>query len=747
ISIVVEGDWQAEWTGTLRQIDPPAAARPAGFVAAFSFDDVAAAKLDVRVRPRRSRIVIEPEYRYQVGAERIDFVATLQVATSGAPVAGIELAIDPSWAIEDVGPATVVDDGWTIESGRLVIPFTQGVTGKVRVEIRGGRQIDRAVERLDWQLPVPGPEKTVAVGPAAVFVDAASDIVVQPDSEDMKGLVRQTTALVARTEGDRAALAYRLDAKQGRFVAQRRFLPRRVDADVASVIDVDDRVIRVQETIRLDVFNVPLEFVELLVPAEVAERIEVRQENQLLDAVEVGDEAAPAGQRLFRILLTRRLLGQGEVKVSYELPLEPVQSGASVLADVPLVHPADARIGRQAVVVTSVKDLLAEVASPGWKREPEGGGGQPLRAWFAVRSQQRVPLSVTRRRSASGGDVVVEAAWLRTAAFPDRREDVYTYAIAGSAGTVPVTLPAAVWTAIRDTDAGAGLAVSVDGQRLPAPVSNGGLIEIDLPPRAGAERSRWLLEIRALVPWQRGPVASWAAMPSRLLLDPPRFADGVEQSRFYWEVDSPPDEYLIGAPRQWTVQQRWEWSRLGPDRVPVVSREDLADWVHAAGKPQGSPDQVRGESDADLPRRERRVVFSGVGRPGTALPWLVPAWFIVAVWSGATLAIGLAFVYRPAIRRTPIVLALGGCTALATACFPDVAPLWALGALPGIVLAAGAWGLRVAVDGRERSAATPIPGAGAAASSMTRIAGSAPSLILSPTAMGSSVNTTGRGPQ
>lgn len=738
ISLAVDGDWQAEWTGSLRQIDPPAAARPAGFVAAFSYDDVGSAALDVRVRQRRSRVVVEPEYRYEVGAERIGFVAALQVAASGAPVSGIEVAIDPTWVIEDVGPAAVVDDGWTFEAGRLVIPFVQGLSGKVRVEIRGGRQIDRAAERLDWILPVPGPQKTVTVGPAAVFIDAASDIELQPDGDESRGLVRQTAAAVPRAEGERATLAYRFDGTKGRFVAQRRFLPRRVDADVECVVDVDERVIRVVETIRLDVLHVPLEFIELLVPDLVAGSFQVRQEKTLLDAVDIVGEAATDGQRRFRALLARRLLGRGDVQVAYELPLATLAAGASVPIDVPFVQPADVRIGRQSVVVTSVKDLVAEVTAPGWKREPDSEAAPPRRAWFAARSQTGVPLAVTRRRAAAGGDVSVEAAWLRTAAFPDRREDVYTYALAGGAGSVPVTIPAA----LRGTQGDARLTVSLDGEPLPIVPDDDGLVTIDLPPRAAAERSRWLVEIRAVVPWQRGPLARWTAMPTRVVLDPPLFAAGVEQSRFYWEVDSPPDEYLIGAPRHWTVQQRWEWSRLGPDRVSVVDRQALANWVRAAGTAEGT---VAARDDADPPRRERRAVFSGVGRPGTARPWLVPAWFIVAVWSGATLAGGLAFVYWPAVRRTSIVLAVGGCAALATANFPDVAPLWALGAAPGLLLAACAWALRAAVEGRSRPPVAPVPTGMVSASSMTRIATSAPSLLVSPTAVGSSATAAGRG--
>ena len=66
-SLVIDGDWQVTWEDArgIRRIDPPAGEREPGFVAAFTYD-TQPASLPLQVRPRRSRVVIEPEYRYDV---------------------------------------------------------------------------------------------------------------------------------------------------------------------------------------------------------------------------------------------------------------------------------------------------------------------------------------------------------------------------------------------------------------------------------------------------------------------------------------------------------------------------------------------------------------------------------------------------------------------------------------------------------------------------------------------------------
>jgi hypothetical protein len=692
ISLVVEGEWQAVWNEGLRRVDPPAAGRRPGLVAAFAYD-AQPASLKVRVLPRRSRVVIEPEYRYSVSAERLSLLARLGVAASGAPATEIVVDVDPAWTIDEVGPPGVVDSaGMTAEGGRVRIPFAQPLVGNAVVEIRGGRAIERDVERLTWRLPVP---VSGLVGPATVVVGADSDIELLPDNKRIKGLVRQTAAT-------------------------RRYLPRRVDATVAVQAVMTEAATVVTETIRLRVLHVPLEFVELLAPESVAVggSLEVWQGDWVLDPIEVPEAGVadlPAGMRTLRAILPGQLLGDGEIVVKYTLPTPAVPPETTVAHDLPLVLPLVARITRQTVALDAPERWSAELRGDAWRRDASPQPAAVSRIWSTIRQQNVVPLAIAIRRRVASGGAVVDAALLRTTVLGDRREDVFTYALSGAAERLELTLPAGA------------VEIRLDGRAVEGTVRADGGVTIDMPRSGGG---RWTLEVRRLVPreaaWET--LAARFGLPVRVPLDPPRFSTDVVERRFYWEVVCRADEWIFGAPSSWTSQQRWQWTGLLPDREPAVSRQALASWLQAAGGADGPP---RGGFDPEPVGR--RVVYSGVGRPGTAAPWLLPVWFLVLICSGMVLTVGLAGLRYRDLRRPTPQLALAGSAVLAAAAAPDVAVLAAIASLPGVLLGLMAWALQ-RMNGETTGRRTASAALGRAASSLTRAA--PPSLVIAGSAVG-----------
>jgi hypothetical protein len=252
-------------------------------------------------------------------------------------------------------------------------------------------------------------------------------------------------------------------------------------------------------------------------------------------------------------------------------------------------------------------------------------------------------------------------------------------------------------------------------------------VTIDMPRSGGG---RWTLEVRRLVPreaaWET--LAARFGLPVRVPLDPPRFSTDVVERRFYWEVVCRADEWIFGAPSSWTSQQRWQWTGLLPDREPAVSRQALASWLQAAGGADGPP---RGGFDPEPVGR--RVVYSGVGRPGTAAPWLLPVWFLVLICSGMVLTVGLAGLRYRDLRRPTPQLALAGSAVLAAAAAPDVAVLAAIASLPGVLLGLMAWALQ-RMNGETTGRRTASAALGRAASSLTRAA--PPSLVIAGSAVG-----------
>jgi hypothetical protein len=746
VSIVVEGERRAEWSesGGVRRIDPPAAARQPGFVAAFAFDSQPAS-LPLLVTDRPSRVVAEPEYRYDVGRTRIGFQARVRVVATGGPVARLVLETDPTWVVGEVQPAGLVDQAAvTAAGGKITIPFASGLAGEQVVEITGSREIGADETALAWKMPairaeVQGPPNEL-VAPATVVVSSDSDIEIIPDNEANRGLVRQSGA--AARGNDRGGLVYRLDAAGASFTATRRFLPRRVDAFVSTQVDIDTAEMAVEEAIRLDVFHVPLEFVDLLVPEAVSQTgsLELWSGDALLEPFpveETVDEADPAaeGFRRYRAILPDPLLGSGELTARYRLPAAAVPQESTVRSDLPLLLPVASRVARQTLVVNAVETLAVDVLDEAWRRELSAApAAAPV--WSATKRRAAVTLTLATRQRAVSTGVTIDAAWLQTRLLPDRREDVYTYAVTGAADRLTLLLPG---------DGGpAALELQVDGASIPVSVRPDRRIAVDLPRDGG--RSRWLLEVRRTEPrlhaW--GDVGVLLGMPGPIALAPPRFEEGITQRRFYWEIDTAPDEYVLGTPLRWTSQQRWQTVGVGLDRVPVVSRRMLAAWVRGAALAEERTGFTPGidplvAAAAELPRLERRAVYSGVGPPGDAAAWVVPTWVLVLCGSAVSLAVGLAMVYRPAWRRPSLILGGAAVATLAAAIFPDLAPLVAQAAIPGVLLAAAAWGLRALVEERETLTSTEVRRGGFSGSSLTRAIPTDPSLIVAT----SSVHPTG----
>jgi hypothetical protein len=747
-SLVVDGDWQVEWDdlGGFRRIDPADAGRGPGFVAAFAFD-VQPARLPLRVRPRGSRLVIEPEYRYDVAAARVSLDARLRVSVRGAPASRIVVQLG-DWEVDEVGPSSVVDvAAVSSEGGRLVIPFAQPLSGDAVVEIRGGRRIEPGADRIGWRIPTPQAD---LVGPASIVIGSQSDIELLPDAAAIQGLVRHVAPSSLRADADRTTLAYRLDGSEGVFAATRRFLPRRVDAIVSVQADIDDDAMLVRETIRLDVAHAPLEFIAFDMAEEVARAgtLEIRQNGQLLNPIEesAGDDRvevsspdavepvdappgdASSGRVRLRAMLAVPLLGLGEVTVQYELPTPTVPAETTVAEELPLALPAAVRIGRQSIALSVPETLAVDVRGTAWKRDVAGPGSAGLagRTWTTARPQHDVPLAISARQRVQQGEAEVEAAWLQTLLIAGRRRDVRAYAVTSAADRLSLTLPAE--PASRGSGEAADVAVEVwlDGRRQPDALRSDGRIVVDLPQREVA--GPWLLEIVSDVgrPAAVDGLAAAARMPSVVDLVPPSFASGTVQRRFYWEVLLDPDDHAIRRSGQWTSQQRWEWADVGFQQVAVVPRGALATWLAAAvGDVAIDSPRLRG----DPPGVGRRLVYSGIGPPGPTRIWLVPSWLLVAAVSGPVLAIGLVGVYRSWARRGPVILAVTTLASLAAAMAPEVAPLVAQAAVPGAALVALAGGLRAWLGGaEERSRADVAPGA---ASSIGPTV-SRPSLIIAP---------------
>ena len=113
---------------------------------------------------------------------------------------------------------------------------------------------------------------------------------------------------------------------------------------------------------------------------------------------------------------------------------------------------------------------------------------------------------------------------------------------------------------------------------------------------------------------------------------------------------------------------------------------------------------------------------------------VLPTWLLVLVVSGPVLGLGLAMVYRPGMRSTPVVLGIASTVALAAAMAPDLSPLMAQAAIPGALLSLVAGALRGIVDVPTLSGRVKQPAVVITSKSSTHMV-PAPSVLIRPSAM------------
>ena len=707
-SVFTTDDRQVDWEPRAgnRRIDALPAAQQPGFVAAFAYD-TQPVSLPLRVRPRSSRTVIEPEYRYHVSANRVELDVRLRAAIRGVAADRVRIAV-PGWEVEEVGPSGVVDAAAvTVDDGAVVVPFLQPLAGDVVIELRCSRAVDRSIDSLRWTTPVP---RADLVGPGSVVITSDTDIELIPDNEFIEGMSRQVATSLERAGGDSLQMAYRVEAAEAIFTATRRFLDREIDASIVTQIEVAASMLTARQALRLDVAHVPLEFVEWQMPEALLNsgNLEVRQNGELLTPEVVGVGGGGAGASAvppaespelntrqivdeaegsvavptirLRTLLSEPLLGSGELVLRYRQALPEIPEETTVAVSVPLLLPENAVIGREALTLEETGGFTVEVRDDRWSRE---GDIQTIgigRTWNATEDRDRIDLAISRRQEDIEREAVVEAAWVRTMLRSAQRIDHWTYAITSTADRLPLLLPVAD---AGDKAAGRPAArVRVDGGRWQDVRDTSGRFEAELS-RGGSH----LLEIEVQRPRQQAMLAGPLTLPGWVALQQPALPSSTIYRQFVWELLPPADQALLAGPPGWTSQQTWGWTRYGFQPVPLVSVANLTDWVVDS---VGLGVELAVD-DLAVPDRasERRFVFWDIGTPAAVGVWFVPWWLLVLTASGMPLLVGIVLALRPVLGRWVLIL-LAFVFLAGMAVVPLTTLLLVQAAVPGLVLATGA---------------------------------------------------------
>ncbi|HMC10128.1 MAG TPA: hypothetical protein VKH44_02515, partial [Pirellulaceae bacterium] len=160
-------------------------------------------------------------------------------------------------------------------------------------------------------------------------------------------------------------------------------------------------------------------------------------------------------------------------------------------------------------------------------------------------------------------------------------------------------------------------------------------------------------------------------------LQAPQLPEDLRASQVYWLVELPYHEHLFIEPEGFSPEYRWKPGRLFWSRESQMSVADLEQWIGSQAGPGPLP----------VSAGENRYLFSTYGDPPALAFRAMRQWSITLIGAGAALLVGLALLWRPALRHAVTFLGFAFLVALAGIWYPAPVQVLLQPALLGVVLA------------------------------------------------------------
>ncbi|HEX7450328.1 MAG TPA: hypothetical protein VF306_22400 [Pirellulales bacterium] len=690
LAVQVKDDWQVTFgarQGVQQSEDLPAEMPRDDVVAGFVYYGQPYS-LPAKITSLQTRTSVNPSFRLQVEPRQLVLDATFKYHVAGAKVFAIELDM-ADWQLDDttLGPAGVVKAAGLVSSqgsNSALVPLQQAATGEVELTFKARRSIAADARLLDIRFP-----RAIAdsFGEAEVSIVPNGNVVLTPRVGELVGLMAQAPAAAADDEPpeDRmpprgTTLAYRIDAADARFVADFRLAERSVSARAETQINLSGMTANIEQKFSYSVANEPAESVLLDVPESLSQAapVAVKLDGDVLETESVRMAPDDAGGTRLRVQFPEPRLGEFELTASYLWKGDAaadVPPLTTVRLEIPLIMPADECSSNEASVVCApglqVKPLgkvwtamddaaIDQEASAPVTSDAEGSAEQRRTAmrFVAASAAPELALAVRRDEQETVDRVMVERALVETTISEHARQDRAAFRFATAARRVGLRLPAGAagvryWLTTSRTarrEITRDVAERADERTIPLPAAAEYVLELiyEVSPRI-APRGQQALEL-------------------------PRLLGQVSTRRGYWRLVLPSDELLLSGPIGWTPEFVWQRRWLAWSRRPSIDRAELDDWIGAAS------------DERFVSTAGNRYLFSSIEPLGTLEIWTARRSLLVLAASGLVLALGLLWLYWPAVRRPVWLFIIGVTTLSAAAVWPDAALVWLQAAVLGGLL-------------------------------------------------------------
>jgi len=692
VGLNVAKDWQARWQigDHVRQVDTSdleASLQQANLTAAFQYDRQPWS-LGVRIEARRTRIHVTPQYDLQCLPDEARLTLRLNYQVYGARAFEFRIRME-GWQItgsplESGGLVDLDKLLRAADDGILTLPLAQASTPRAEITLSLRRPIPRDQSRLELPLPVPVAE-SIATGNLTVRM--TPDVELQPNLQDSGGLTPVAETDTTNPQNDNGAvLHFRTLLPDAVFVAERFSRAQEVSAEAVVRIELTQSDAQVEQQLDYGVQHVPLKELVFEAPNELwlhEDQIEVVLVAATLDEepdVGVGEsplnvvytpedfETTTFGDSTrFRVPLPQPRLGKFSVKLRYRVP-RPDSAVTGMAWQLPLILPVDMQPAAVQVRVHTPRGLAvaldAKSENSNWKSAAttsDPGRSGATYAYVAESIESFLPLTVTSADFNPPSATTVDRIWLQTWFSGDMRQDRAAIRFRTAALQATVELPPST----------VEMEVLLDGKPADVLSRAEGRIVVRLGRSAngngGAEDPKiadHTLELRSRLPITH-------ALVTRHRLTPPHLVGATALSQIYWQIVLPGDEHVIRSPGRMSSASQWQWLGSFWGQHPVMSQSDLEEWAQASA--QVVPTDAQNE-----------YLYTGLSRASSIELITAPRWLIVLIASSGVLALGLVWIYVPAVRQGWILVALACVIAGLAVAFPIPAFLLAQAAALGV---------------------------------------------------------------
>jgi hypothetical protein len=645
IDFLVEGDWNLNWTdeGSTRRTELSEAtfgtSRP---VARFEYFKQ---PLDLRlaITPRPTRVAVEPQYQVFVEATRLRLEAVLRFRIRGpkATTANLDLA---GWKIDRVMGENSAEQPLPPADGVLTLLLPLGqfdpAKGEVTYRLSGHQPLATDSEQVQFSLPR---AQVDVAAPASISIQPADNVELSPSSNELKGLVADSTSNADSSAGrQQLALIYRdLGATEPiLFVGKRQIRSRLVSVQANTTLTFRRQVVEVEQRLNYQIAYEPKRSYLLAAPTGAGEikNFQVTIDGELVEHRPAdGDEPG----KVIEVLDLEDHLGPVELEVRYSLLMPELKSNEASTLNIPLLTPLPTDVDRVLGQTTRLEyteelSLKLPEQNTAIKEELVPSG----RGMLEGKSEQLLPslqVEVALLQTPDVSSLVIDRLWIQTWLSPLQRQERCVWQIRTSAESLLIRLPA-------EADA-AKLSTLVDGLSAAAVVTTPGLVRIDLP-EVRTSRPR-VVEL-----WYAAPSSptGWGLTTRRLA--PPQAQGAFAPQRMYWQVMLPSNEHLVFDPPNYATAMKWAWKGYFWSRVADLSQRQLEDWCQASRQ-------------EPFPETLNNYLFANVGTEAAVELQTVPQRTLAGCLAGLGLVLGLLILHVPQVRGTTGLIIL---SAAALAC-------------------------------------------------------------------------------